>query len=336
MIHILTAFRRVGRIMGFEVYVTHLLLIFVALFGLLRLLGGFFFAAIGLLFYPVFVFLHEMGHSLIASAMGIRIRRILLHVLGGYAELADPIPGSLAEIVIALAGPFVNLFLASLFLFPPLLLRGVAPPEGSFLGELAYQNLFLAFFNLFPIFPMDGGRVATALAIQRRGFEDGIRLMRYVSQGGIVVVALMGVGMLFYGRWDGIFFLAIALLLYLQGDQEIQARVYASQYLEGATLIWRESPMNIGTDVQASWDSVEEEGSIPQRKKEGWLRRLLRRRQEKREERERARRRELERKIDAILAKVKQEGIGSLTPQERELLHRASVTYCNEKNKKRS
>ena len=54
-----------------------------------------------------FVLLHEYGHALAARWFGVRTREIVLTPLGGVAMLMGIPRSPLAEIVIALAGPFV-------------------------------------------------------------------------------------------------------------------------------------------------------------------------------------------------------------------------------------
>lgn len=102
--------------------------------------------------------LHEYGHALAARRYGIRTERITLLPIGGLAELqAIPrIPRQ--ELVVALAGPMVNLALAVLA-FAVEAIRGSST---AFLTWLLWTNVGLFVFNLVPAFPMDGGRVLRA------------------------------------------------------------------------------------------------------------------------------------------------------------------------------
>ena len=153
------------------------------------------------------VLLHELGHGLMAMQYGIRVHDITLSVIGGVArtELVPTRPR--AEILIALAGPAVNvaIFVA---LLPLLLLLGVVQgldwPRG-YVGQvfdisltglvfaLFYANLMIVLFNLLPAFPLDGGRILRAGLSAVIGRETGTRTAALIGQGLAVVLAIVGV-----------------------------------------------------------------------------------------------------------------------------------------------
>jgi Zn-dependent protease len=58
--------------------------------------------------------LHELGHALVARAVGIRIRGITLFLFGGVAELGDESPSASSEFWMAVAGPAVSAALAAI------------------------------------------------------------------------------------------------------------------------------------------------------------------------------------------------------------------------------
>jgi Zn-dependent protease/CBS domain-containing protein len=125
------------------------------------------------------VVLHEYGHAFAARRYGIPTADITLLPIGGVARLTRMPREPRQELVIALAGPAVNVVLAAL-LWTYLRVAGasggdaMAPADARFFGEgLARQlltvNVWLAGFNLIPAFPMDGGRVLRALLVMRTG-----------------------------------------------------------------------------------------------------------------------------------------------------------------------
>jgi Zn-dependent protease len=112
------------------------------------------------------VLLHELGHSLVALAFGIRVVDITLWPLGGMARMTQIPESTRIEGLIAIAGPAVN-FVLALLGFGAWTLWG-GPPQQDLLGWFIGVNLVMGLFNLLPAFPMDGGRLLRAF-LGRRG-----------------------------------------------------------------------------------------------------------------------------------------------------------------------
>jgi Zn-dependent protease len=166
---------RLGRIAGIDVVLHGSFPLFLAAVGAyLGLTVGWREAAttvLSILVLFLLVLLHELGHSLVAQRLGVTIRSITLMPLGGLA-LMDALPRRPRdEILIAIAGPAVNLLLALLTLLVRVALGVGLLSTGGVWGELAdrflYANLVLAIFNLLPAFPLDGGRVLRAILATR-------------------------------------------------------------------------------------------------------------------------------------------------------------------------
>jgi stage IV sporulation protein FB len=112
---------------------------------------------------------HEFGHALAARRYGIRTPDITLLPIGGLARLERMPEKPSEEIIVALAGPAVNVVIAGVLIvimnarFDMVALQGLDNPALDFMVRLASVNIFLVLFNLIPAFPMDGGRVLRAV-----------------------------------------------------------------------------------------------------------------------------------------------------------------------------
>ena len=137
---------------------------------------------------------HEFGHALMARRFGIRTPDITLLPIGGLARLERMPEKPGQEILVALAGPAVNVviwLILTLVLSAPTeteQLTGTAISPSTLPAQLATLNLVLAIFNLIPAFPMDGGRVLRAVLTL---FTDRVRATRIAAGAGQMVAFLM-------------------------------------------------------------------------------------------------------------------------------------------------
>jgi Zn-dependent protease len=110
------------------------------------------------------VVLHELGHALAARRYGISTAHITLYPFGGVAAIRGMPRTAQQELVIAIAGPAVNVAIAATTG------AGAWLTGSTIIASIAVMNLILAGFNLIPAFPMDGGRVLRALLTKRLGW----------------------------------------------------------------------------------------------------------------------------------------------------------------------
>src|SRR5262245_7919289 len=170
------------------------------------------------------VVLHEFGHALTARRFGIRTRDITILPIGGLARLERIPTDPRQELLIALAGPPVNLVIAGVVYVlglaagwdgPEYGIGVFAPQLGTdFVGQLIGINLFIAFFNMIPAFPMDGGRVLRALLAIRLDYLKATRIAVTVGQ-------LLAFGMGLLGLVShNLPLMLIAFFVYLGAAQE--------------------------------------------------------------------------------------------------------------------
>lgn len=169
------------------------------------------------------VFGHELSHALVGRTEGIEIDEIVLHPFGGLARLRSQPQSPGAEFRIAVAGPAAS-FIFSLIAFVGMMISSTLTFNFgvAFFFFLGAGNLLLAVFNLFPGYPLDGGRVLRAIIWQRSGsIRDATRIAGFCGQLMALVLIIFGLYMVlaptfrayFMGLWSilvGVFLLGAA------------------------------------------------------------------------------------------------------------------------------
>ena len=138
------------------------------------------------------ILLHELAHSLVARAYGMEITGITLWLLGGIAELKGEPPSPKVELLMAIAGPAMSVFLGTFFWLSAGVLQGFVS-VATVLSYLGMLNLILAAFNMVPAFPLDGGRVARAIIWMHTG--DYLAATKTAARMG----SLFGLGLIAFG-----------------------------------------------------------------------------------------------------------------------------------------
>lgn len=131
------------------------------------------------------VVLHEFGHIFVGRFFGCKTSDVTLYPFGGAARMNMP-DNPKQEFFIALAGPMVN---ASLIPF----LEFVSE-YNSLMVIIHFANIGLIFFNLLPVFPMDGGRVFRSVLQMISGNKDKSTLVAArVGQFFCVIFVIFGI-----------------------------------------------------------------------------------------------------------------------------------------------
>ena len=217
---------KIGRVAGIPIYVhwTFMILIAYLVYGHWAAGHDFATTAEGVGFVlSIFgcVVLHELGHAMAARRYGVPTADITLLPIGGVARLQRIPEHPAEELVVAIAGPLVNVAIVGL-----LLLIGVRYPDATgdsqflvqqrFLPKLLLVNTFLVLFNLLPAFPMDGGRVLRALLAMRMEYS---RATRSAASVGQFMAILFG----FLGLMGNPMLLLIAMFVWIGAEGEARA-----------------------------------------------------------------------------------------------------------------
>ncbi len=160
------------------------------------------------------VLLHEIGHSLTARIFHLPVKRIILFIFGGVAQIVGEPPSAKAEFWIALAGPITSFLLGGIFHW----ISGQVtdwPQIFALTKYLAMINIVLAVFNLIPGFPLDGGRVFRAIIWGiTKNFRKATFIAAGVGRGFAFLFIFLGAMQILSGRiGDGLWTLFIGWFL---------------------------------------------------------------------------------------------------------------------------
>src|ERR671937_218078 len=149
------------------------------------------------------VLVHELAHSLVAGALGLRVNSITLFIFGGVSSIGKEPTSSNDEFLVAVVGPLTSFGLAAIFW----LLDEVAPSGsgiGAIAGYLAFANLLLGLFNIVPGFPLDGGRVLRSVIwAYTRNMAGATRIASYIGQTIAFVLIGWGIVNVLSGNFVG-------------------------------------------------------------------------------------------------------------------------------------
>jgi stage IV sporulation protein FB len=275
------------------------------------------------------VLLHEFGHCFGARSVGGSADEILLWPLGGLAFTSPP-HNARAHLITVVAGPLVNvvlLVLATAILvtwkgtLDALPLNPFAPfqtplaamyaREGTYFGSVYYWlvvfftlNFIILLFNLMPVYPFDGGRVLQCILWMRKDFASATLLATGVGMVGAIAIGIVGV------FTEGFMLFGIAIFGYVTCMQQRQA-VQSGMF---------ETENEFGYDFSRGFTSLEGGATDVRARKPSMLQRWRANRDARRTAKELEERELLTKEIDRILAKVHDDGLQSLTANERALL----------------
>lgn len=206
----------------------------------------------------VCVVLHEFGHIIAARRYGIRTPDITLLPIGGLARLERMPDKPGQELVIAIAGPLVNVAIATLIFLVlgySVGLEQIAEienPRADFFVRLAAVNVFLVVFNMIPAFPMDGGRVLRALLATRMPWARATQIAATIGQGLAFVLGFIG---LLYNP----LLIFIGIFVYLAAAAEAQTaqlREVASSVLVGDVMITNFASLQRSANIDEAIDML--------------------------------------------------------------------------------
>ena len=202
----------------------------------------------------VCVVLHEFGHIFMARRYGIKTPDVTLLPIGGVAALERMPEKPGQEIMVALAGPAVNLVIAALLLIPlggQIDLQNITSMQHApidLLSQVAFANIALFIFNLIPAFPMDGGRVLRAALAFNMDYARATRVAANIGQGLAILIGVLGL-------LGNPFLILIALFIFIAAAGEsgyVETRALTRDYRARDAMISSYETLSVDEDLDAA------------------------------------------------------------------------------------
>src|ERR671925_2409878 len=151
--------------------------------------------AVGLV---LLLLVHELGHYLEARRQGLKVSApMFIPFLGAAILLRENPLNAWREALVAFAGPIVGSLGAAVVWFVG------EQQDSEFLLALAFTGFLVNLFNLIPVVPLDGGRIAAAIhpAFWVLGFVGLVGLL-FLAPNPLLILIVLVVGLELWRRWQ--------------------------------------------------------------------------------------------------------------------------------------
>ena len=145
---------------------------------------------LNLIAFTSLIIIHELGHYIVARLNNFNVEKIIIYPYGGLTKISDMLNRDICEeILIATAGIITQylFYLFILFLYKNSIIR-----EYTYILYNLYNNQMI-FFNLLPIYPLDGGKILNLLLYKYFSFNKANILTIIISVIIIVIIVLFSI-----------------------------------------------------------------------------------------------------------------------------------------------
>lgn len=152
----------------------------------------------------IFAILHELGHMLAGVVLGFKPDTIEIMPFGLSVSFEGKVENynekikkasklTIKKLLIAIAGPLINIICIILFLIFPISIFNIEPQV------IIYANILIAIFNLLPIYPLDGGRIIKYILSIFYGKKESSYYINKISYAIVVILtAISSIAILYF------------------------------------------------------------------------------------------------------------------------------------------
>lgn len=193
----------------------------------------------------LFACIHEIGHLCVGLLLGFKPKEIQISPMGMRIEFKPKIEEynqkigkantlAIKRAMIAIAGPMTNFLIILITMIAMYTNENLL--ISNFCITIIYANFLIGFFNLIPIYPLDGGRIIKEILHINKGLKEAYIHTYKISKVTIIILTAISSITILYIQNISI----IIILAYLWGIIILERRKYLQKKLIYSKVIEKE------------------------------------------------------------------------------------------------
>lgn len=159
---------------------------------------------------------HEIGHIVCAKLFGCKIYSLTFLLVGLNAEIDLIGLNRWSRILVNLSGPLVNVILFA----SGKMLNHFGYNLSNMTDYMNFTNLYLAIFNLLPVWPLDGSKILKDLLFAKTGLFFATRLIKALSVTLAIILILLGMVLIYFNSWNlSLILIGIYIFYYTKNER---------------------------------------------------------------------------------------------------------------------